>query len=54
MKQPDKNDSNYDRLWKMRTLFDQLSDTYAKFYDPFVHLTVYEVLRENHFQTVYS
>jgi len=26
MNQPGKND-NYDRLWKMRTLFEQLNDT---------------------------
>jgi len=30
MIQPDKN-YNHDRLWKMRTLFHQLSDTNAKF-----------------------
>jgi len=29
MNQPDKNDNKYDRLWKLRTLFDQLSDTYV-------------------------
>jgi hypothetical protein len=33
MNQPDKND-NYDRLWKMRTLFEWLSGMYIKFYNP--------------------
>jgi len=34
MKQSDKNDSNYDRHWKMRILFYQRSDAYAKLYNP--------------------
>jgi hypothetical protein len=38
MKQADKNESNYDRFWKMRTLFDQLNDTCAKFYSLSEHL----------------
>jgi hypothetical protein len=28
--EPDKTDENYDRLWKMRTIFDKLNDAYAK------------------------
>jgi hypothetical protein len=43
MNQPDKNDNNYDRLWKMRTLSDLFNDTYAKFYNPSKHLAVDEV-----------
>jgi len=31
MNQPNKNDNNYDKLWKMRTLFDQLHDANTKF-----------------------
>jgi len=31
MNQPDKNDNNYDKLWKIRTLSDLLNDTYTKF-----------------------
>jgi len=42
--QPDKNDSTYGCLWKMRTLFDQLCDAYAKFYSPSEHLAVDEVI----------
>jgi len=42
MNQLNKND-NYDKLWKMRTLYDQLSDTYAKFYNPSEYLAVDEV-----------
>jgi hypothetical protein len=42
--QLDKNDSNYDRLLKMRTLSDQLIDACAKFYSPYEHLAVDEVI----------
>ena len=28
----------YDRLWKLRTIFDKLNDAYAKFYNPSEHL----------------
>jgi hypothetical protein len=31
-KQPDNNGNNYNRLWKISTLSDQLNDTYDKFY----------------------
>jgi len=40
MDHPDKND----KLWKMRILFDQLNDAYAKFYSPSAHLAVNEVI----------
>jgi len=30
MKQPDGENNNYDRLWKIRTHWDQLNDAYAK------------------------
>jgi len=43
MKLPEKNDNNYDRLWKIITLFDQINNTYAKFYSPSEHLAVDEV-----------
>jgi hypothetical protein len=43
MNQPDNSDSNYDRLWKIRTLFDQLNDDYTKFYSPSEHLCVDEI-----------
>ena len=33
----------YDRLWKLRTVFDKLNDAYAKFYNPSEHLAVDEV-----------
>jgi len=42
--QPDKNDNNYDWLWKMKTLPDQLNDAYAKVYNPFEHIVVDEVI----------
>jgi hypothetical protein len=37
--EPDNTDKNYDRLWKMRTIFDELSGAYAKYYNPTEHLT---------------
>ena len=29
---PDKRDENYEWLWKIRTIFNELSDSYAKCY----------------------
>ena len=34
----------YDRLWKLRTVFDKLNMAYAKFYNPSEHLAVDEVI----------
>jgi len=39
---PDKGEE-YDRLWKLRTVFDKLNEAYAKFYNPLEHLAVDEV-----------
>jgi len=33
----------YDRLWKLWTIFDKLNEAYAKFYNPSKHLAVVEV-----------
>jgi hypothetical protein len=44
MKQPDKDDNNCGRLWKMRTLFDKLSNTYTRFYNPHGHLAIDDVM----------
>ncbi|KAG8233613.1 hypothetical protein J437_LFUL001024 [Ladona fulva] len=41
--QPDKNDDEYDRFWKLRNIFENLNDSYAKFYKPGENLTVDEV-----------
>jgi hypothetical protein len=58
MNQPDRNKSNYDRLWKIKTLFNQLSDIHAKFYSPSEHLIVVEVIvllkGRVIFKTIYS
>jgi hypothetical protein len=43
MNQPDQNDNNYDRCWKMRTLFFSAHDTYAKFYSPSEYLALDEI-----------
>src|SRR5215471_10394447 len=40
---PDKGEE-CDRLWKLRTVFDKLNDSYAKFYNPSEHLAVDEVI----------
>jgi len=40
---PDEGEE-YDRLWKLRTVFDKLNDAYAKFYNPLEHLAVDEVI----------
>jgi hypothetical protein len=39
----DKNDPHYDRLSKVRTVFDMLNDAYSKYYAPSEHLAVDEV-----------
>jgi hypothetical protein len=36
-------DPNYDRLWKLRNVFDSLNDTYSKYYASSEHLDVNEV-----------
>jgi hypothetical protein len=41
---PDKREDNFDRLWKMRTIFDMLSDAYAKYFSPTEHLAVDEII----------
>jgi hypothetical protein len=41
---PDKTDENYDRLWKMRTIFDKLNDAYAKYYSPIEYLAIDEIV----------
>jgi len=33
----------YDRLWKLRTVFDKLNEAYTKFYNPSEHLALDEV-----------
>jgi len=40
---PDQNEE-YDRLWKLRTVFDTLDDNYVKMYNPSENLTVEEVI----------
>jgi len=36
---PDKGEE-YDRLWKLRTVFDKLNEPHAKFCNPWEHLAV--------------
>ena len=52
---PDKGEE-YDRLWKLRTVFDKLNEAYAKFYNPSAHLAVDEVIVKfkGYLQTVHS
>jgi hypothetical protein len=35
---------NYDRLWKMRTLFGKFSDAYTKYYSLTEYLAVEEII----------
>jgi len=42
-KEIDKNDYNYDRLWKIREVFDTLNVAYLKFYNPSGHLATDKV-----------
>jgi hypothetical protein len=44
MNQPGKTDKNNDRLCKITSLSDTLSNSYAKFYNPSEHLSVDEVI----------
>jgi hypothetical protein len=48
----DKNYPNYDRLWKLKNVFDFLNKAYSKYYSPFECLAVDEVFqRKGKFQT---
>jgi len=40
----DRLGEEYDRLWKLRTVFDKLNEAYTKFYNPSEHLAVDEVI----------
>jgi len=35
---------NYDRLWKMRAIFDKLNNSYAKYCSPTKHLAVDDII----------
>jgi len=37
-------DKNYDRLWKMRTIFDKQDYAYSKYYNPTEHLALNEII----------
>ena len=54
----DRTDKNFDRLWKIRDLFEILNDTFSKFYNPSGNLALDEVIvslqREGDFQTVHT
>jgi len=39
----DKNDDNFNRLWKIREILDIFSVVYLKFYNPSEHLAIDEV-----------
>jgi hypothetical protein len=41
---PDDEGEEYDRLWKIRTVFDKLNEAYDKFYNPSEHLAMDEVI----------
>jgi hypothetical protein len=35
---PDNNETNYSRLWKLRHIFDLLNDVHSNYYAPFRHM----------------
>ena len=41
---PNKNDENYDRLWKIRKIFDMLNLSFKKAYNPTEELAIDEVI----------
>ena len=40
----DRNADSYDRLWKIWTIFDTLTDAYEKYYNPSEHLAIDEII----------
>jgi len=42
--EPDRTYEKYDRLWKIRDLFEILNSTFSKFYNPFENLLIDEVI----------
>ena len=42
--EPDRTDENFDRLWKIRDLFEMLNHTFSKFYNPSENMAVDEVI----------
>jgi len=44
MNEPDRTDGNFDRLWKIRDLFEILNDTFSKFYNPSKNLVLTKLL----------
>jgi len=45
--------ASYDRLWKMGTIFDKLSDSYAKYYRPNDQL-IFEITVRSSNQSIYT
>ena len=42
--EPDRTDENFDRLWKIRDLFEILNATFSKFYIPSENLAIDQVI----------
>ncbi|PNF30070.1 hypothetical protein B7P43_G04241 [Cryptotermes secundus] len=40
----DRNADSYDRLWKIRTIFDTLNEAYEKYYNPPEHLAIDKII----------
>jgi len=41
---PNRDDPHYDRLWKVRNIFDTLNNKFYELYNPTEHLTLNEVI----------
>jgi len=56
--EPDRTDEYFDRLWKIRDLFEILNGTITKFYDPSKNLAIDEIIfflqRKGNFQTIHT
>jgi hypothetical protein len=53
--QPDKTDESYKWLWKIKSIFDDNNDLYAKHYSPTEHLAADEIVvlfKPSHFHTI--
>ena len=42
--EPDRKDDNFDKLWKLRNVFEILNTTFSKFYNPSENLAIDEVI----------
>ncbi|PNF42631.1 hypothetical protein B7P43_G01270 [Cryptotermes secundus] len=49
----DRNANSYDRLWKIRTIFDTLNDAHEKYYNPYEHLAIDKIIVKYKWRVVF-